>query len=302
MVYKSGRLGGLRLSVSADRAGSVIGLSLGGSAWRAIVDTLRGPRLPPVNALDGDAINRRAALPMTLADEVASFPWYHTIDLGHGVVTKGQFDHGAILDRYRFPESFAGKRVLDVATFDGFWAFEFERRGAREVIALDLERPSQLDWQPALLATATPELLEERFGRGFAIAKRELKSTVERVACSVYDLKPELFGRFDVVHAGDFLLHINSPVKALQNIAAVCDEYALISEVYYPSLEHHDGSALMEYMGGGSDVTWWRFSLTALQRMVLDAGFSRVEVLAKFLYGQRTRRQDMHHVVLKAWK
>src|SRR4051794_2756443 len=57
-------------------------------------------------------------------------PWYHTLDLGAGVSTDGMFDLRPFVDLYGLPDSLEGKRVLDVGTFDGFWAFEMERRGA----------------------------------------------------------------------------------------------------------------------------------------------------------------------------
>ncbi|WP_161974720.1 class I SAM-dependent methyltransferase [Piscinibacter terrae] len=302
MVYKSFRLGGLKLSVNADRAGAGVAISFSGGAWNSFVNKVRGPRPPAADAQAQTMPAAAAKAPSTLEEEVASQYWYHTIDLGNGLRTPGQFDHGPLIDRYQLPTSLAGKRVLDVATFDGFWAFEFERRGAAEVIALDLDKPADLDWQPALLARATPEQLAVRFGKGFELAKRELKSKVQRVACNVYDLHPDKFGMFDIVHAGDFLLHINSPVKALQNMAHVCREYAIISDVYFPELEHFGGMPLMEYRGGRDDVTWWRFSLAALQQMVKDAGFSRVELVTTFRYGQRNMPENMHHAVLKAYK
>ena len=30
---------------------------------------------------------------------VERYPWYHTLELGDGVVTKGMFDHRPVLDR-----------------------------------------------------------------------------------------------------------------------------------------------------------------------------------------------------------
>src|SRR5579862_4659707 len=69
---------------------------------------------------------------------VAEHTWYHTLELGHGVVTPGWFDTRPAVCAVRFPASLAGVRCLDVATFDGFWAFEMERRGAAEVVAIDL--------------------------------------------------------------------------------------------------------------------------------------------------------------------
>ena len=84
---------------------------------------------------------------LSLAEQVKAFPvWYHTLDLGDGVVTEGFFDHRPVLERYPIPADLTGMRCLDVGTMDGFWAFEMERRGAAEVIAIDLDDPEALDW------------------------------------------------------------------------------------------------------------------------------------------------------------
>src|SRR3954468_18617403 len=88
--------------------------------------------------------------PADLRAEVGRCPWYHTIELGDGVVTKGMFDHRPVLDRYPIPADLSGKRCLDVATMDGFWEFEKGRRGPASVTALDLEGPNQLDWPASL--------------------------------------------------------------------------------------------------------------------------------------------------------
>jgi tRNA (mo5U34)-methyltransferase len=48
---------------------------------------------------------------------------------------------GARRDRLPFiPASFAALRVLNVGTFDGFYAFVAETRGARRVVAVDSEQ------------------------------------------------------------------------------------------------------------------------------------------------------------------
>src|SRR6266550_5316267 len=80
-----------------------------------------------------------------LARRVARVTWYHSLRLPNGIVTPGSFDTLDELVHVPFPTSLAGKRCLDVATSDGFWAFEMERRGAAEVIATDV-LPSRLDW------------------------------------------------------------------------------------------------------------------------------------------------------------
>ena len=48
-------------------------------------------------------------------------------------------------------------RALDVGTWDGFWAFEMERRGA-EVTALDLDDERDLDWPADRRPDEYPEL------------------------------------------------------------------------------------------------------------------------------------------------
>src|SRR5258708_32045839 len=88
----------------------------------------------------------------TLFPYTTLFRSYHTLELGDGVVTKGMFDHRPVLDRYPIPEDLSGLRCLDVATMDGYWAFEMERRGAESVTALDLENPEDLDWPASLRA------------------------------------------------------------------------------------------------------------------------------------------------------
>jgi tRNA (mo5U34)-methyltransferase len=73
--------------------------------------------------------------------------WFHTFSLGHGIYTPGLArDHV-----YRLPvldaERFAGRSVLDVGAFDGFYSFLAERRGARRVVAVDNEQ--YVDWVKA---------------------------------------------------------------------------------------------------------------------------------------------------------
>lgn len=56
--------------------------------------------------------------------------WYHTIDLGGSVETPGYVDWRGYADRI-LPAELRGLRALDVGTYDGFWAFEMEKRGGR---------------------------------------------------------------------------------------------------------------------------------------------------------------------------
>jgi tRNA (mo5U34)-methyltransferase len=212
-----------------------------------------------------------------LQAEIERYPWYHTLELGDGVVTQGMFDHRPHLEHYPIPADLSGKRCLDVATMDGFWAFEMERRGAAAVTALDLEDPEALDW-PAALRGQNKEMDETKAKR-FALAKEALGSDVERVLLSAYDLSPEL-GTFDFVFCGDLLLHLKDPITPVENIRSVCREMAVIVNVI-KKFRLYEKKPMAEL--DGIDVfQWWLTNLEGLIRIVRSAGFARVEAAPTF--------------------
>ncbi len=304
------KLGSFTIFLNVCTTGAEVNFTISGSLWKKInqlKNRLQKRHERPLSIKSAEKMRPTSVhMTQTLDDEmkqnINQHTWYHSYNINNKIQIKGEFDHNPILHMYQLPEDLTGKTVLDVATFDGFWAFEFEKRGAEKVIALDLEKASDIDWPPHQLKDTTDEMRSFKFGNGFRIMKKLLHSNVERVACNVYDLTPEKFGMFDIVHAGDFLLHLNSPVKALQNIASVCKEYAIISDVYFPELESFGERHLMEYMGGESDFTWWKISASTLKKMIYDAGFSRVETAAQFAYGPREHPTGIKHVVFKAYK
>jgi tRNA (mo5U34)-methyltransferase len=207
-----------------------------------------------------------------LRSEVERYPWYHSIDLGNGVVTPGMFDHKPILDRYPLPDDLSGLRCLDVATMDGFWAFEMERRGAASVTALDLEDPNALDWPYSL--RGHDKSLDETKGERFELVRNALGSSVERVLMSAYDLSPDL-GTFDFVFCGDLLLHLKDPITPVENIRSVCTGSAVIVNVI-KKFRFQDKRPLAE-LDGIENFEWWVTNLEGLVRIVKAAGFSRVE-------------------------
>jgi tRNA (mo5U34)-methyltransferase len=213
-----------------------------------------------------------------LQAEVGRYPWYHTLELGDGVVTPdAMFDHRPVLDRYPVPADLTGLRCLDVGTMDGFWAFEMERRGAASVTAIDLDDPEALDW-PASLRHGDKTLDETKTER-FALAKRALGSSAERVTMSVYDLGPQL-GTFDFVFCGDLLVHLKDPVSAVESIRSVCTGSAVIVNTIqrFRFREH----VALAQLDGIDQFVWWHTNLAGLERTVRAAGFPRVDVSPRF--------------------
>ncbi len=222
--------------------------------------------------------------PAELRAEVERYPWYHTLELGDGVVTEGMFDHRPVLDRYPLPADLSGKRCLDVATMDGYWAFEMERRGAASVTAIDLEDPEDLDW-PASLRQDHDKSLDETKADRFALAKRALGSNVERVVLSAYELSPAL-GAFDFVFCGDLLLHLKDPITPVERIRSVCAGSAVIANVI-TRFRLNEKRALAE-LDGIDGFVWWTTNLAGLVRIVRAAGFAHVEAEEPFELPFRT--------------
>ncbi len=235
----------------------------------------------------------------SLDEQIRSVDWYHCLDLGNGRVTPGSFDHRALLEHYQLPADMRGMRALDVATFDGFWAFEFEKRGASDVVAVDLSTVRELDLPPAVRAGMSEEQLAGRIGRGFEIAHRALGSKVRRVETSVHDLDPVALGQFDFVHSGNFLLHLKNPAGALQSIARMGRPggQALIVDTFHPQVPDE----FVLYAGGQHRCVWWHFSLGALERMVRDSGFRKVERLGVFRVRDTSMKSNLHQAAFRAW-
>lgn len=273
-----------------------------GPPGRLVVDTEWPPievtQRSPARALDFFRVapghdpwpsNPSAVGAPALQQSVDAMGWYHTIDLPDGVVTPGEFDHRELLAHYPLPPRLDGLRALDVATFDGFWAFELERRGA-EVTAIDVDRVSMVDLPAPAEAQRRIEDVDAENGGGFRLARDALGSRVRRVGCSVYSLDPTEVGSFDFVHVSDLLVHLRSPIEALAAIRGVTTGHALITDVVHPGLAHA-GKHLVEYLGGWNGLMWWVPSVDALAQMVLDAGFADVELKLSF---NLARRGDTH--------
>ncbi|MEX0875690.1 MAG: methyltransferase domain-containing protein [Actinomycetota bacterium] len=212
----------------------------------------------------------------SLADRVTAMYWYHTIELPGGVVTGGMNDHRALVPSYGIPDDLKGKRVLDVGTWDGFWAFEFERRGA-EVKAVDLDRFSRVDVPAAYRRRIESSGFDYVYGEGFEVAKNALGSKVDRIERNIYDLNPDDLGTFDLVHVADVLLHLEFPTRALQAVRSVTGGQAMLIMTFDPDLEGAGGH-VVRYLGGWADTIWWIPSLRTNAQMILDAGFSSVRL------------------------
>jgi tRNA (mo5U34)-methyltransferase len=163
---------------------------------------------------------------------------------------------------------------------DGFWAFEMERRGAAEVVAVDLDDPEKLDW-PASLRSATVKTIDETKRARFELASGALGSKVRRDVRSVYEIDTDL-GLFDLVFCGDLLVHLKDPLAACERLRLVCRGNAIvlnpIKELWFAR------NRPLAFLDGIDEFEWWVPNMAGLQRMVRSAGFGRVEKGSTFRF------------------
>jgi tRNA (mo5U34)-methyltransferase len=237
-----------------------------------------------------------------IIEKIADYEWYHTIQLPHGVATPGYVDHRAQLPYYHLPEDMTGMRVLDVATFDGFWAFEFERRGA-EVVGIDLNSTRDVDVARNWRKEFEDEMPDQIKGEGFRIAKEIMGAKAERKVCSVYDVSPEKLGMFDMTFTSDMLIHIRDPLAAMEAIWHVVKPggFSVFADVYHPELDAYKNNALLEFANAGQSDVWWRPNSTCYKLWLHLARYSRVEEKARFNL-QSNFRSEIPKVVFHAYK
>jgi len=227
------------------------------------------------------------ALAMGYGD-LKKYYWYHTIDLGNGLVTPGHFDYRSNFPLFCFPKDMTGLNVLDIGSATGFFSFEFEKRGAN---VISVEVPSIADYdalgkdrKQALKkfmierkVSTIEELQHFHLDAPFEFCKKVLNSKVKRCHSLIYDLTAEKLGidAFDIVFIGDVLLHLFSPFRALISIAPLCRGTLVLSQEIAIT---KDPGPLMKFMGK-RNIVWWLPNMPCFEQMLNRLGFRNVKIV-----------------------
>ena len=227
--------------------------------------------------------------------------WFHSFDLGSGVRTAGiksaetlQSEWGALA----LPP-LAGKSVLDIGAWDGWFSFKCEEAGADRVVALDhyawaLNHAAQRAYFLRCLEEGVtpaewenvPELWDETLPgkRPFDLVHDHRRSKVKTVVAEfpstdALDLEP-----FDIVLFLGVLYHLRDPFLALRRVAGVTRELAIVETVcvVIPSHEHHPLWELFPTDElNGDPSNWWAANAKGIESMCRAAGFRRVEFMSR---------------------
>lgn len=159
--------------------------------------------------------------------------WFHRIKLSDGTYTPGLCVHGPDggtwpTTRFGLPEDLKNKTLLDIGSWDGFFSFESEQRGAL-VDAMDASEQEGGNWGGTL---------------GFQYAHKDLNSKVNFFEGNIENYKSEK--QYDVVLFFGVLYHLKNPTTALENACKLSKDIILIETAIsnnnsFPQLEFKPG-------------------------------------------------------------
>jgi len=227
-----------------------------------------------------------------LQAQADAIDWYHSIDLGRGVRTKGVANPPLGLEQL---PAFGGRSVLDIGAWDGYYSFLAEREGASRVVALDHYvwgvdgKARDAYWAECAERGLLPDhdLDTTKFWRadlpgkrGFDFAKKALNSKVEELVVDFMAADLDELGIFDVVLYLGVLYHMKEPLTSLERVRRLTGHVAVIETeaLHLPGRE--DDSLLRFYPGGelrGDFGNWYVPTMRALHSLCLAAGFTSVE-------------------------
>jgi len=180
--------------------------------------------------------------------------WHHTFEIFPGITTPGSYAPQFLLDRLHLPDDLSGVRVLDIGTADGFFALKLAQRGAK-VVAIDYRKKED---------------------HGFHIMEALNDVDIEYRQMNVYDLSPELLGKFDIVLFLGVLYHLPDLWRALQVARSCCQERGIIfieshvdteCDPSIPVARYHPRSSL-----AGDYTNYWSPNRACLLELVHDCG------------------------------
>ena len=200
-----------------------------------------------------------------LPGRIKSYFWFHSINLGDGIVTPGLKTRTEIsreADAIFGPISLHNRSVVDIGAWNGCFTVEAKRRGASRIMAVDADA-----WaDPAMRGKETFDLVMSRLG-----------IEVETRLIDIQTASVDTVGHFQVVLFLGVFYHLFDPIAALKCVAAITEEVLVLEthlelqDVEKPAMAFYPGSEL-----NGDASNWWAPNRAAIEALLKTVGFPKV--------------------------
>lgn len=199
-----------------------------------------------------------------LSDQVNALRWFHSIDFGDGIVSRGAKSQQTLADeadRFFGSIDLAGKSFLDIGAWNGFFSFEAKRRGAARVLATD-----KFAWTTELNGKA-----------GFELARQHLGIDIEAREIDLPEITPDSVGRFDAVLFAGVYYHLFDAQVMLKHIAEVASRLLIVET--HQDLLNEARPAMVYYPGttlANDPSNFWGPNPALIRQLLTEAGFSEI--------------------------
>ena len=184
--------------------------------------------------------------------------WFHCFEFHNNCTTRGRDPSEKKLQALQLPQ-LNGKSVIDIGSFDGYFAFQAEALGARHVTACD---HLACNWQN----TTAPG--------NFDLVREICSSRLVAADVPVEQISPTTVGEFDVSLFLGVLYHAPDMVEYLRRVKSITKELVVIEtlvdglHIPEPCATFYPGDSL-----NGDGSNWWGPNISCVLGMLEKVGF-----------------------------
>jgi tRNA (mo5U34)-methyltransferase len=190
--------------------------------------------------------------------------WYHVIEFPYGITTPGADRNPGSEARWQAWEQYLpplkGKTVLDIGSWDGFYAFRAEKEGAK-VLATDYFMWGGPGWGSK---------------EGFDFAKLAFNSHVDELFIDVPDICEETVGKHDIVFFLNVLYHLESPYTTFEKLATASSNWIVIETIIDNRIEDIPYFRFVPDHILGDTTNWFIPNDLAVMSMIDKFGFNLI--------------------------
>ena len=192
--------------------------------------------------------------------------WFHSMPFSSGEVAKGQRPLNVLRREadHIFKMGVQGKSLLDIGAWDGFFSFEAEKRGARDVLSTD-----HFCWSGPGWGTK----------HGYDFTHAAYGSKARSLDIDVFSLDPATVGTFDVVLFLGVLYHLKDVYGGLERAAAMAENLLIVETV--TNCNHLEEPVMRHFLRtelDGDPTNFFAPNAACLRSILTELGFETIEI------------------------